>query len=110
MTEKCYVYSSTSQEIKEYESLELFLEEVVDEDYLEEIYNECFENINLPIVGKIGTGTILRKLDRLWEGLGDEIALLYDDLTYELEHDDIAYFYDYRISNNKYLLIELKGE
>lgn len=110
MTEKCYVYSSTNQEIKEYESLELFLEEVIDEDYLEEIYNECFEKIDLPIVGQIGTGTILRKLNRLWEGLDDEIEYLYDDLTYQLEHDDVAYFYGYTISYNKDLLIESKGE
>lgn len=110
MTEKCYVYSSTDNEIKEYESLKLFLEEAVDEDYLEELYNEYCADINLPVVGKIGTGTILRKLNRLWEVLDDEIEDLYNDLTYELEHDDIAYFYEYRISNNKYLLIELKGE
>lgn len=110
MNEKYYVYSSVDKEIKEYSDLELFLNEVVDEDYLEELYNEYYEDINLPIVGKIGTGTILRKLDRLWECLGDEIALLYEDLVYELEHDDVAYFYEYIISNNKYLLIELKGE
>lgn len=110
MTEKYYVYSSTDNEIKEYESLELFLEEAVDEDYLEEQYNECFEYLNLPIVGKIGTGTILRTLDRLWEVLDDEIEYLYDDLTYQLEHDDTVDFYGYTISNNKDLLIELKGE
>lgn len=110
MTEKCYVYSSTDNEIKEYESLELFLDEVIDEDYLEELYNECFENINLPIVGNIGTGTLLRKLNRLWEGLDHEIEYTYDDLIYELEHDDTVYFYGYTISNNKDLLIELKGE
>lgn len=108
MTEKCYVYSSTDKEIKEYESLELFLEEAVDEDYLEEQYNECFEYLNLPIVGKIGTGTVLRKLNRLWEGLDSEIEYLYDDLTYQLERDDVIDFYGYTISNNKDLLIESK--
>lgn len=110
MSEKYYVYSSTDKETKEYSDLELFLEEIVDEDYLEELYNECCENINLPIVGKIGTGTILRKLDRLWECLGDEIEYIYEDLTYQLERDDIVDFYGYTISNNKDLLIELKGE
>lgn len=110
MKDKIYVYSSADQEIQEYENLELFLDEIIDEDYLEEWYNECFEYVNLPIVGKIGGGTVLRKLGRLWEGLDDEIEYLYEDLTYQLEHDDIVDFYGYTISNNKDLLIESKGE
>ena len=58
MEEKYYIYSLDTEEIKEYSDLETFLDEkIVNEDYLEELYNECFEdvelNLNCILNGKI---------------------------------------------------------
>lgn len=102
MEEKYYIYSLDTKEIKEYSDLETFLDEnIVNEDYLEELYNEYFEYVNLPIIGNIGTGTLLRRLGRLWEGLDDEIEFLLEEIEYTLNNvEDVSYFENYYISKN----------
>lgn len=110
MEDKYYIYCPDTNEILEYYELESFLEEVIDENYLEDWYNECFGNIDLPIIGQVGAGTILKKIDRITDCIDYEISYILEDLEDQFCRDDIVYFDMYTISKNKNQLIELKEQ
>ena len=105
MEDKYYIYCPEIDEILEYYELESFLECVVDENHLEDWYNEYFGNIDLPIIGQVGTGTILKKIDRIKDCIDYEISYILEDLEDQFGRDDIAYFDIYTISKNKNLLL-----
>lgn len=60
MAETYYVYNNDTSEVITYDDIESFLEDIIDEDYLEDFYNDCWDSVDLPIIGTIGMGTLLK--------------------------------------------------
>ena len=58
MENKVYVFNSDTLEFVEYDTVEDFVNDVIDEEFLENLYNEVYEEVLLPILGSVGVGTI----------------------------------------------------
>lgn len=110
MEETYYVYDNDTGEVLRYDDIESFLEDIIDEVYLEELYNDCWDEVELPIIGRVGVGTILRKFGRIMEILDDEVTFEAEEINYALGLEEIAYFNNYTITKNIDILKEEIGE
>lgn len=110
MAETYYVYNNDTSEVLTYDDIESFLEDIIDEDYLEDFYNECWDSVDLPIVGTICMGTLLKQLGRIMEVLDDEIAFEAEEINYTLGVEEVCYFNNYIITTSPDILEEIKGE
>lgn len=110
MAETYYVYNNDTSEVLTYDDIESFLEDIINEDYLEELYNEYWNPIDLPIIGTIGMGTLLKQLDRIMEAFDDEVTFEAEEINYSLGVEEICYFNNYIITTSPDILKEIKGE
>ena len=110
MAETYYVYNNDTSEVLTYDDIESFLEDIIDEDYLEDLYNECWDPVDLPIVGEVGVGTLLKQLGRIMEVFDDEVAFEAEEINYSLGVEEVCYFNNYIITTSPDILKEIKGE
>ena len=80
MAETYYVYNNDTSEVLTYDDIESFLEDIIDEDYLEDLSNDCWNPVDLPIIGTIGMGTLLKQLDRIMEVFDDEVVFEAEEI------------------------------
>lgn len=106
MENKVYVFNSDILEFVEYDTVEDFVNDVIDEEFLKELYNEVYGEVLLPILGSVGVGTILKEFSVIMDAADDEADSYISDIEYELEHDQISYFWNWVISYNRELLEE----
>ena len=110
MAETYYVYNNDTSEVLTYDDIESFLEDIIDEDYLEDLYNECWDSVDQPIIGTIGMGTLLKQLGRIMEVFDDEIVFEAEEINYSLGVEEVCYFNNYIITTSPDILEEIKGE
>lgn len=110
MAETYYIYNNDTSEVLTYDDIESFLEDIIDEDYLEDIYNECWDSVDLPIIGIIGMGTLLKQLGRIMEILDNEVVFEAEEINYTLGVEKVCYFNNYIITQSPDILEEIKGE
>ena len=106
MENNVYVFNSDTLEFVEYDTVEDFVNDVIDEEFLENLYNEVYGEVLLPILGSVGVGTILKEFSVIMDAADDEAASYISDIEYELEHDQISYSWNWVISYNRDLLEE----
>ena len=110
MAETYYVYNNDTSEVLTYDDIESFLEDIIDEDYLEDLYNECWDPVDLPIAGEVGVGTLLKQLGRIMEAFDDEVTFEAEEINYSLGVEEVCYFNNYIITTSLDILDEIKGE
>lgn len=110
MAETYYVYNNDTSEVLTYDDIESFLEDIIDEDYLEDLYNECWDPVDLPIAGEVGVGTLLKQLGRIMEAFDDEVTFEAEEINYSLGVEEVCYFNNYIITTSLDILKEIKGE
>ena len=110
MAETYYIYNNDTSEVLTYDDIESFLEDIIDEDYFEELYNECWDPVDLPIVGEVGVGTLLKQLGRIMEAFDDEVTFEAEEINYSLGVEEVVYFNNYLITTSLDILKEIKGE
>lgn len=110
MAETYYVYNNDTSEVLTYDDIESFLEDIIDEDYLEDLYNEFWDPVDLPIIETIGMGTLLKQLDRIMEAFDDEVTFEAEEINYSLGVEEVCYFNNYIITTSPDILKEIKGE
>ena len=110
MAETYYVYNNDTSEVLTYDDIESFLEDIIDEDYLEDLYNEWWDPVDLPIVGEVDVGTLLKQLGRIMEAFDNEVTFEAEEINYALGLEEIAYFNNYTITKNIDILKEEIGE
>lgn len=110
MAETYYVYNNDTSEVLTYNDIESFLEDIIDEDYLEDLYNDCWDSVDLPIIGIIGMGTLLKQLGRIMEVFNDEIVFEAEEINYSLGVEEVCYFNNYIITTSPDILKKIKGE
>lgn len=110
MAETYYVYNNDTSEVLTYDDIESFLEDIIDEDYLEDLYNDCWNPVYLPIIGTIDMGTLLKQLGRIMEVFDDEVAFEAEEINYSLDVEEVCYFNNYIITTSLDILKEIKGE
>lgn len=103
---KIYALDRDNNKISEYDSIEDFLDEIIDESFLEEEINEIYDKIFIPVIGDIEVGTLLKQLDVIMETKSDEIDWFLKQIEKELDQDEKSYFYGWILSYNKELLIK----
>lgn len=109
MENKVYVFDPYILEIVEYDTVEDFVNNVIDESFLEELYNEVYGEVLLPILGSIGVGTLLKKHGVIMDAADDESDYYISEIEYELEQDQVSYFWNWTISYDKEFLEEKMG-
>ena len=110
MAETYDVYNKDTSEVVRDDGIESFLEDIIDEDYLEDLYNECWDSVDLPIIGTIGMGTLLKQLGRIMEVFDDEVIFEAEEINYSLGVEEVCYFNNYIITTSLDILKEIKGE
>ena len=110
MAETYYIYNNDTSEVLTYDDIESFLEDIIDEDYLEDLYNECWDPVDLPIAGEVGVGTLLKQLGRIMEAFDDEVTFEAEEINYSLSVEEVCYFNNYIITTSPDILDEIKGE
>ena len=106
MENNVYVFNSDTLEFVEYDTVQDFVNDVIDEEFLENLYNEVYGKVLLPILGSVGVGTILKEFSVIMDAADDEADSYISDIEYELEQDQVSYFWNWVISYNRDLLEE----
>lgn len=109
MENNVYVFNSDTLEFVEYDTVEDFVNDVIDEEFLENLYNEVYGEILLPILGSVGVGTILKEFSVIMDAADDEADSYISDIEYDLEHDQVSYFWNWVISYDREFLEEKMG-
>ena len=109
MENKVYVFNSDTLEFVEYDTVEDFISDAIDESFLEELYNEVYGEVLLPILGNIGVGTLLKKYGVIMDAADDESDYYTSEIEYELEQDQVSYFWNWIISYDREFLEEKMG-
>ena len=109
MENNVYVFNSDTLEFVEYDTVEDFVNDVIDEEFLENLYNEVYGEVLLPILGSVGVGTILKEFSVIMDAADDEADSYISDIEYELEHDQVSYFWNWIISYDREFLEEKMG-
>lgn len=96
-----------AQEV-EYDDVESFLEDYIDDDIIQEWLNDLYEEVNIPIIGKIPVGDLLHSLrEQGYEVFWDDIVMDYlsfnvEDIEYELMASGATYWGGYEIRDPEF--------
>lgn len=103
------IFIMRNNDIMEYDDLYDYIEEIISDDYVAELINEKYGEIELPVIGYMSAGEILKKVDNVAFQMvrEEQIDFIEQDILDDLNLMEICSFYGDRISYNKEILMNL---
>lgn len=85
-----YVYNKTYGYIT-FGSVREYLEFIIDVEYIDDLFDSCYEEIDIPYAGKRKVSELIAVFNCYQDAIEDEIVYYEDDIVGTLEGDDDTY-------------------
>lgn len=88
-----YVYNETNG-YTTFGSVREYLELIIDVEYIDDLFDSCYEEIDIPYVGRRKVSELIAAFNCYQDAIEDEIAYYEDDITGVLECGDDTYYFN----------------
>lgn len=88
--DELYVYNETNG-YTTFGSVREYLELIIDVEYIDDLFDSCYEEIDIPCVGKRKVSELIAAFNCYQDVIEDEIAYWEDDIVGTLEGGDDTY-------------------
>lgn len=91
--DELYVYNETNGYVT-FGSVREYLEFIIDVEYIDDLFDSCYEEIDIPYVGKRKMSELIAAFNCYQDVIENEIAYYEDDIIGTLEGGDNTYYFN----------------